>query len=178
MGECNYVKNRQNSAPLRNEASGSLYLSQLPATLKGTAQLLRLQVGDVSSLSPPPRCGCAPLVAPRCRGAHRVDIKTRKLKDAVGLWGHTWSYLCVRAEGSGLSLCCQVGVGSRTLTEQSGTLLRQRRQLRPLIPGAFLCLFLGGLRELKMLLYLRLGKYPSPRGCQIFYFFIFSARTW
>lgn len=52
-----------------------------------------------------------------------------------------------------------------------GTLLKQERQLWPLILGAFLYLFLEGLWELKVLLYLRLGKRLSPQGCQIFYFF-------
>lgn len=46
-----------------------------------------------------------------------------------------------------------------------------QRLLWPRILGAFLYLFLGGLCELKVLLYLRLGKHPSPQGCQIFYFF-------
>lgn len=47
------------------EVPGSLHPSQLPATPKGTTQLLRLQVGDVSSLSPHPDVagGWAPLVA-------------------------------------------------------------------------------------------------------------------
>lgn len=80
----------------------------------------------------------------------------------------------VRAEGSGLSLCCQVGARTGAPTQPSGTLHEQRRQLWPLILVAFLNLFLGGLCELKMLLYLRFGKHPSPWGCQTFFFFFFT----
>lgn len=52
LGECNEIKNRQNSAVLHKGVLGSQHPSQLPVSPKGTTWLLRLQVGDISSLSP------------------------------------------------------------------------------------------------------------------------------
>lgn len=66
LGECNENKNRQKSALPHKRLLGNLHASQLSATPKGTTRLLRLQVGDVSSLSPHPDVaggGWAPLVA-------------------------------------------------------------------------------------------------------------------
>jgi len=98
LGECNEIKNRQNSAFLCKGVLGSLRPSQLPLAPKGTTRLLGLQVGDVSLLCPHPGVAGEPGTHHGRRwptgtaGTHGVGVKTGKLEDVAGLWDPTWGY--------------------------------------------------------------------------------------